>query len=204
MAVIRVLLVDEMPLVRGGLIALLDHHPEMEVVGDADWGDAIVPMAVDLYPDVLVISTDLPVSHLLRTLTDLQAHLDHCSILVLIDPRKPVMPGAWGRTRSLSFLTKNAAPHVLADTIVRVAAGERVIDSQIAVAALMGAESVLTSREVEVLQLAAGGASVHEIADKLGLSRGTVRNYLSTVIAKTAARNRIDAIRIAKEAGWLA
>jgi two-component system response regulator DesR len=203
MALIRVLLVDDLPLVRGALIALLGHYPDIEVVGEVSWGSGMVPMAVELEPDVVVISTDLVVSQSLLTLTELQTKVSRCSVLILIDPKKPVMGGTWGRTRSLSFLMKNAPPQVFAETIVRVAAGERVIDAQIAVAALVGAENTLTSREVEVLKLAAEGASVLEIAQSLGLSHGTVRNYLSAVIAKTGARNRIDAIRIANETGWL-
>jgi two-component system response regulator DesR len=203
MALIRVLLVDDLPLVRSALIALLEHYPNIEVGGEISWGGGVVPMAVDLQPDVVVISTDRSVSQLLPTLTELHAKVARCAVLVLVDPNKPVMGGSWGRTRSLSFLMKNAPPQVFAETIVRVAEGERIIDAQIAVAALVGAENTLTSREVEVLALAAQGASVLEIAQALGLSHGTVRNYLSSVIAKTGARNRIDAIRIASETGWL-
>jgi DNA-binding NarL/FixJ family response regulator len=103
----------------------------------------------------------------------------------------------------LSFLVKDAQPELLADAIRRVTEGERLLDPQIAVSALVGAENALTRREVEVLEFAAGGASAPEIADQLHLAVGTVRNHLSAVIAKTGARNRIDAIRIAREAGWL-
>jgi two-component system response regulator DesR len=139
---------------------------------------------------------------LFSTITELHEKVG-CWVLVLADPRKsftlpPGMP-----TRSLSFLLKDAPPAMLAETIRRVAGGERVIAPQVAVAALVGAEHRLTSRELEVLELAAEGASVSEIADRLFLSHGTVRNYLSAATVKTGARNRIDAIRIARKAGWL-
>jgi two-component system response regulator DesR len=77
-----------------------------------------------------------------------------------------------------------------------------VVDSQLALAAWEGDECPLTPRELEVLRLAADGADALEIANKLFLSTGTVRNYLTTVIAKLGARNRIDAVRIVKSAGW--
>jgi two-component system response regulator DesR len=101
------------------------------------------------------------------------------------------------------FVVKDAPPEALADAIRRVMRGERVVDQGLAAIALAAGESPLTARERDVLAVARSGASVAEIAAKLFLSEGTVRNYLSTAIAKTAARNRIDALRIADERGWL-
>jgi two-component system response regulator DesR len=101
------------------------------------------------------------------------------------------------------FLLKDAPPGDLAQAVRRVVAGQRVIDPQLALAAWGGTESPLTSRETEVLQLAAQGTEPHEIAEHLHLSVGTVRNYLTTAVTKVNARNRVDAIRIARESGWL-
>jgi two-component system response regulator DesR len=101
------------------------------------------------------------------------------------------------------FILKDASPDQLANAIRGVHAGRRVIDPQLAIAAWDGAENPLTEREIQVLRLAEKGAEPTEIAAILFLSSGTVRNYLTTTVAKLNARNRIDAIRIAQEAGWL-
>jgi two-component system response regulator DesR len=84
-----------------------------------------------------------------------------------------------------------------------VANGRRMVDSQLALAAWDSGECPLTSREVEVLRLAADGADAAEIATRLFLSTGTVRNYLTTIVSKLNARNRVDAIRLARDAGWV-
>jgi two-component system response regulator DesR len=102
----------------------------------------------------------------------------------------------------VSFLVKDAPVSLLAEAIRRVARGERVIHPRLEAASL-GTEKKVSTRELEVLGLAAEGESVAEIASRLYLSLGTVRNHLSSVITKTGARNRIDAIRIARKDGWL-
>ncbi|NUP16997.1 MAG: response regulator transcription factor, partial [Streptomyces sp.] len=101
------------------------------------------------------------------------------------------------------FVVKDAPSQELLDTVRRVAAGERVIDSKVALATLEAADNPLSSREAEVLQRHAAGASAAEIADAMHLSYGTVRNYLAAAVTKLGARNRVDAARIADEAGWL-
>ena len=200
---IQVLLAEDMRLMRGALVALLSREVDIKIVGEIEVGSVIVPMAVKLRPEVVVINTDLAAGLTFPIVGELAAKLPSCAQLILTDPRKPAMFVSMARLRSASFLVKDVPPVLLAETIRRVAKGERVIDPRIAIAALMENENPLTARELEVLQLAAEGASVPEIAGRLFLSLGTVRNYLSAVIAKTAARNRIDAIRIAREAGWL-
>ncbi|HEX6360722.1 response regulator transcription factor, partial [Actinophytocola sp.] len=101
------------------------------------------------------------------------------------------------------FMLKDAPAAQLADAIRNVAAGRRVVDSQLAMAAWDSAECPLTPREIEVLRLTAEGMQAVDIAGRLFLSVGTVRNYLTTIISKLTARNRVDAIRIARDAGWL-
>jgi two-component system, NarL family, response regulator DesR len=100
-------------------------------------------------------------------------------------------------------VVKDAPAEALADAIRRVMAGERVVDPQLAAATLAAGESPLTPRERDVLSVARSGATVAEIATRLYLSEGTVRNYLSAAIAKTSARNRLDALRVADERGWI-
>jgi two-component system response regulator DesR len=101
------------------------------------------------------------------------------------------------------FVVKDCPPEQLAATIRRVAAGERVVDPALAAESLATGASPLTARERDVLVAAKSGASVSDIARKLFLSDGTVRNYLSNAIAKTGTRNRSEAVRQAEERGWL-
>jgi two-component system response regulator DesR len=101
------------------------------------------------------------------------------------------------------FLLKHSVPQTLIDAIRKVAAGERVVDPALALAALETRDSPLPAREIDVLRLAATGAGPDEIAATLFLSVGTVRNYLSSAITRLDARNRVDAIRIATDQGWL-
>ena len=201
-SVIRVLIVEDVRLIRGALVALLANEPDIEVIGDAGWNEDVVSLAVALLPHVLVINADVTASQLFSTIAELNVKVG-CSVLVLTDPRKSFTLPPGIPTRSLSFLVKDSPPEMLAETIRRVAVGERVIAPEVAVSALVAAENRLTSRELEVLELAAQGASVSEIAERLYLSHGTVRNYLSAATVKTGGRNRIDAIRIARESGWL-
>ena len=189
---------------RNVVVALLDPIPDIEVVADVAMGPNIGLLVAAIRPDVVIVYNDLLVRYVNPVLAGLHTALPECAALVLVDPRQPVAlpPGRYAGPAS--FLFTDVAPAVLVDTVRRLAAGERLIDPRLAIAALAGASTKLTIRELEVLGLAADGASVVEIARCLYLSLGTVRNYLSKVIGKTGARNRIDAIRIAREAGWLA
>jgi two-component system response regulator DesR len=185
------------------MTARLAHDPGIRVVGELHLDDKTAERAADHWPHVVVIWTELMVGQILPTLRELQTRIAGCKILILADPKKPGMLPPRRRARWLSFLVKDAPPELLAKTIQRVAAGERVIHPRLT-AAVLATGNDFSTRELEVLGLAAGGAPVAEIAHRLYLSRGTVRNYLSAVITKTGARNRIDAIRIVREDGWLA
>lgn len=190
-------------MVRGALVALLELEPDIEVVAELASGDEIVPTALKLTPDVAVIDIDLPGIDGLTAAGQLHEALPSCRTLILTSLGRPGTLRRALSTRVGGFLLKDAPSRELADAIRRVASGHRVVDSQLALAAWDSAECPLTSRELDVLRLAAGGAEAPEIAARLFLSTGTVRNYLSTIATKLQARNRVDAIRIATEAGWL-
>jgi two-component system response regulator DesR len=104
---------------------------------------------------------------------------------------------------AFGFLVKDAPVEQLADAIRRVAAGERIVDPALAAATIAHGTSPLTARERDVLAVARSSTTVAEIADRLFLSEGTVRNYLSSAIAKAGARNRTGAVRTAENNGWL-
>jgi two-component system, NarL family, response regulator DesR len=201
--VIRVLIVENMNLIRGGLAALLSGHPDMVVVAALESADTALPAAYDLEPDVILLGAGVDETDSNTTACALRDELGSCAIVIIAnrrrtgDLRRAVAAGVMG------YLMIDAPPDVLADSVRRIAQGERIIDSELAFAALGTAESPLTGRELDVLRLAAKGASSAEIAGHLFLSVRTVRNHISRIIGKVGARNRVDAIRIAEDAGWM-
>ncbi|MFB6613148.1 DNA-binding response regulator [Streptomyces sp. NPDC085524] len=200
---IRLLLAEDMNMVRGALVALLNLEGDMEVVCELERGDGIVDAAVECRPDVAIIDIDLPGLDGLTAAARLREKLPECRTLILTSLGRQGTLRRALNAQVTGYLLKDAPPHELAHAVRRVAAGHRVIDPQLALAAWGGSETPLTDRETEVLQLAAEGSEADEIARRLHLAPGTVRNYLTTVVSKLNARNRVDAIRIAREAGWL-
>ncbi|MFE1500686.1 DNA-binding response regulator [Streptomyces albidoflavus] len=200
---IRILLAEDMNMVRGALVALLNLEDDLEVVCELERGDHILPSALEHRPDVAIIDIDLPGTDGLTAAAGLREQLPECRTLILTSLGRP---GALRRALAAQvagFLLKDAPPHELAEAVRSVAAGRRVLTSQLARSARSSSQSPLTSRETEVLRLAAEGLEPVEIADGLGLSLGTVRNYLTSVVTKLNARNRVDAIKIAQDADWL-
>ncbi|MDR8411125.1 response regulator transcription factor [Nonomuraea sp. 3-1Str] len=200
---IRTLLAEDMHLVRGAIVALLAYEEDIEIVAEVDRGDRIVKAARASEADVAVIDVSLPGKDGLEAAGELHEELPHCGVLILTGVGTPGLLRRALDVHVRGFMAKDAPPHQLADAIRRVAAGERVIDSEIAIAAMSPPDAPLTPRELDVIGAAAEGAPVAEIAASLFLSEGTVRNYLHRTTAKLGARSRIDAIRIARESGWI-
>jgi two-component system response regulator DesR len=199
---IRVLVVRDSGYFGIQVRVLLSAQPDIEVVGTLPLDNELADNAADLAPTVIVIDTELMVSQVLPTAAELRARIPSCSLLVLCDPTKRGMLPPRRRGGDVSFLLKDASATFLADSVRRLAAGERIVHPRLQAASL-NTERGLSTRELEVLGLAAEGESVDDIARRLYLSGGTVRNYLSAVIFKTGARNRLDAIRIVRKDGWL-
>ncbi|MER5632033.1 DNA-binding response regulator [Streptomyces nitrosporeus] len=200
---VRILLAEDVHMIRGALVALLQLEPDLHVVAAVDRGDTIVPAALASKPDVAVIDIDLPGIDGLTAAAELHEQLPSCRTLILTSLGRP---GTLRRALSAhvsGFLLKDSPPDQLALAVRSVATGRRVVDPQLALSAWDSPENPLSPRELEVLRLAARGAEAAEIAGCLYLSKGTVRNYLTAIVGKLGARNRIDAIRIAEEAGWL-
>ncbi len=200
---IKVMLAEDMHMVRGALVALLNLEPDIEVVAEVANGNDIVPTAVKVRPDVAVLDIDLPGKDGLSAVTELHDAVPGIQTLILTGLSRPGNLRRALSAKVTGFMLKDAPAAQLADAIRSVAAGRRVVDSQLAMSAWDSAESPLTARETEVLRLTAEGLQAVDIASKMFLSVGTVRNYLTTIIGKLAARNRVDAIRIARDAGWL-
>ena len=200
---IRVLLAEDQAMVRGALAALLRLEPDIVVVAEVERGDEIVPAALDTRPDVALLDIELPGADGLTAAAALRNVLPACRVVIVTTfgrvgyLRRAMTGGAVG------FLLKDAPAAELAKAIRRVVAGERVLDPALALSALSEGDNPLTPRERQVLAAAVDGATVADIASKLMLSEGTVRNHLSVAIQKLGGRNRVEAARAAEEKGWL-
>jgi two-component system, NarL family, response regulator DesR len=201
--VIRVLIAEDMHLIRGALVALLRLEPDIDVVAELERGDTIVETALKARPDVAVIDIDLPGLDGLSAAASLRQQLPSCQTLVLTGLSQPGNLLRALKVHVKGFLLKDAPAPALANAIRSVAAGRRVLDPELVAAAVETGASPLTDRETDVLRAAVSGRSTEEIGSLLNLSPATVRNYLSNAISKLGARNRMDAVRIAEQAGWL-
>ncbi|RPF31450.1 two-component system response regulator DesR [Streptomyces sp. TLI_185] len=202
---IRVLLVEETDLVRGALAALLTREEDIEVVAAAPGCGQALTRALSYRPDVVVIDCDGDAVEdgALGTSQELSERLPECRILLVAGTSTPEYLRQALAQPVAGLIGRNSPSNFLTEGVRKLAAGERFIDPELALRALSSTTSPLTPREREVLRLAADGTPTREIADRLSLSVGTVRNHLNAVSRKTGARNRIDAIRIARQSGWL-
>jgi two-component system response regulator DesR len=180
----------------------LNAQHDMEVVGLLPLDNTLPAAAARLAPNVIVIDTEFMVSQVLPTAGDLRKRVPSAAVLLLCDPNKRGMLPPRRHGSDISYLLKDLSGEYLADSVRRLAAGERIVHPRLQAASMTTARQ-LSTRELEVLGLAAEGESVADIARRLYLSGGTVRNSLSAVIFKTGARNRLDAIRIVRKDGWL-
>ncbi len=200
---IQVLVAEDMHLIRGALVALLSLEEDMRVVAELDRGDEIVSTAVRTRPDVAVVDIDLPGMDGLTAAAALHDAVPDCRTLVLTGLSQPGLLLRALQAHVRGFIVKDAPAEALATGVRRVHAGERVIDPDLIAAALETGTSPLTPREADVLREAESGLPTDQIATRLSLSGATVRNYLSNAISKVGAHNRIDAARIARNAGGL-
>jgi two-component system response regulator DesR len=200
---IHVLLAEDQALVRGALAALLGLEADIAVVAEVARGDAVVPAALATRPDVALLDIEMPGCDGLTAAQALREQLPACRVIIVTTfgrsgyLRRAMAGGAVG------FLLKDAPASALAAAIRRVVAGERVVDPELALAALSAGESPLTPRERDVLSASLDGANVAAIAERLCLSEGTVRNHLSVAMQKLGAHNRTEAARLAERQGWL-
>lgn len=200
---VRVLLAEDIPMLRRALVSLLELEPGIEVVADVGSGDAILPTALELRPDVAVLDIDLPGTDGIRAAARLHEELSSCRTLILTTLGRPGTLRRAMRAHASGFMLKDSPPDQLAGAIRSVAVGEEVVDPQLALDTLRAPDSPLGARETEVLLLASKGEDVPAIARRLYLSAGAVRGYLETGVTKLNARNRKDAVRVARDSGWL-
>ncbi|WP_328788879.1 MULTISPECIES: response regulator transcription factor [unclassified Streptomyces] len=200
---IRILLAEDQSMVREALAALLGLEPDIEVRVQVARGDEVLAAARAHDVNVALLDIEMPGMTGIEAAAALHAELPALRIVILTTFGRPgYLRGAMEAGAS-AFLVKDAPAAQLAAAVRKVLQGERVIDPTLAAAALAEGANPLTDREREVLREAEGGATNAELAARLHLSQGTVRNYLSTAIQKLAARNRAEAVRAAREKGWL-
>jgi two-component system response regulator DesR len=199
---IRVIIAEDQAMVLGALAALLAIESDIEVVGQARDGQQALELVASLHPDVVLADIEMPRMTGLELAAELKRQCTPARVIILTTfaragyLRRALESGVSG------YLLKDAPSAQLANAVRRVHAGGRVIDQDLAAAAWTEPDP-LTDRERQVLRLAAEGAAGADIADRLNLSEGTVRNYLSEAISKLGAANRTEAARIARQKGWL-
>ena len=190
-------------MIREALAALLSFEEDIDVVAQVGRGDEVSRAAAASHPDVALLDIEMPGMDGLTAAAELRKRCPEIKIVILTTFGRPGYLRRAMESGVSAFMVKDSPADKLAQTIRKVLAGQRVIDPDLAAAALAEGTSPLTPREADVLAQAADGATVAEIAGALYLSEGTVRNYLSSCIQKTGARNRAEALRIAQERGWL-
>ena len=200
---IRVLIAEDQKLVLGALSALLRLEPDVEVVGGAVDGREALSLCERLVPDIVLTDIEMPHMTGIELAQALAERRLACKVVVVTTfarsgyLRRAMEAGVRG------YLLKDAPVEALADAIRAVHGGGRAIAPELALASWNGGSDPLTERERQVLRLAGEGRSSGEIARQVHLSEGTVRNYLSEAISKLGAGNRVEAYRMARDAGWL-
>lgn len=200
---IRVLLAEDQGMVRGAIAALLALEADIEVVAQVGRGDEVVTRALETRPDVALLDIEMPGIDGLTAASQLRTAVPECRVLILTTFGRPGYLRRAMDAGAAGFLMKDSPASELAAAVRRVASGARVLDPDLAVAALSEGANPLTEREREVLAASMQIGTIAEIAVALSLSEGSVRNNLSAAIQKVGARNRAEAARTATEKGWL-
>ncbi len=200
---IRTFVAEPTTLTREGLVALLSREHDIELIATVQRAEEVVAAARALRPDVVLLAAAFPGHDGIDIARALRAALPECRCAILSSGRRLRDVQRAIAAQVHGFLVHDCPAEFLTEAIRQLASGNKVIDPRLALGAPGSKPCPLTSRELEALKAAAQGSTTAEIAASLFLTRGTVRNYLSRAIAKTGARNRVGAIRIAEESGWL-
>jgi two-component system response regulator DesR len=200
---IKLLLAEDQNMFRGAMATLLSLEPDLEVVVQLGRGDEVVGAAEAFKPDVALLDIEMPGMDGLAAARLLRTRVPATRVVILTTFGRPGYLHSAIDAGVSGFLLKDAPVTELAVVIRRVAAGERVVDPSLALAALSEGASPLTPRETEILAASRGHGTIAEMARGMHLSPGTVRNHLSAAIQKLGARTRAEALQIAESKGWL-
>lgn len=199
---VRVIIAEDQAMVRGALAALLAIEGDIEVVGQAENGREALDLLVAKPADVLLTDIEMPETTGLELAAEVKRRRLAVRVVILTTFARPGYLRRALDAGVSGYLLKDAPASALANAIRRIHGGARVIDPELAAEAWTEGDP-LTDRERQVLRYAGEGATGAEIAERLRLSEGTVRNYLSEAISKLGASNRTEAARIARQKGWL-
>lgn len=199
---IRIVLAEDQLMVLGALGSLLDLEPDLCVVGSAPNGEQALRQVVDLVPDVLLTDIEMPGLTGLELAAEVTRRRLPTRVVIVTTFARPGYVRRAMDAGAVGYLLKDSPARTLAGAIRTVHAGGRSVDPELAAEA-WGESDPLTDRERQVLRLAGDGLANAEIAGRLHLSDGTVRNYLSEAMSKLGAANRVAAARTARERGWL-
>ncbi len=199
---VRVIIAEDQAMVRGALAALLAIEGDIEVVGQAENGREALDLLVAKPADVLLTDIEMPETTGLELAAEVKRRRLAVRVVILTTFARPGYLRRALDAGVSGYLLKDAPASALANAIRRIHGGARVIDPELAAEAWTEGDP-LTDRERQVLRYAGEGATGSEIAERLRLSEGTVRNYLSEAISKLGASNRTEAARIARQKGWL-
>ena len=200
---ISILIAEDETLIRTALAALLDLEVDLSIAAQATSGDEAVALARHHQPDIALLDLQMPGLDGISVAATLRQTLPACASIIITSHGRPghlkraLAAGARG------FLPKTVSADVLSTAIRAVHAGGRYIDADLAAEAISAGNSPLTPREADVLELAADAVPVADIARRVNLSPGTVRNYLSSATAKLGAASRHEAVRAARDHGWI-
>jgi two-component system, NarL family, response regulator DesR len=200
---IRVLLAEDQLMFRTAVRRLLELEGDIQIVAEVGRGDEVVGAGLRAQPDVAVVDIEMPGLDGISAASQLQRKLPRCRALILTMYGRPGFVQRAMEGGVSSFVLKDAPVEVLAAAIRRCAGGEDIVDPSLAARALRMGPGPLSTREREILAASAEGLSTGEIATRLWLSEGTVRNRVSDIMGKLGARNRAEAVHIARENGWL-
>lgn len=200
---IRVLLADDQALVRGALAALLELEGDIEVVAQVGRGDQVVDAARESGAEVAMLDIEMPGLDGIEAAAQLAQKVPECRILIVTTFGRPGYLRRALEAGANGFVVKDSPAAALAEAVRRVNAGLRAVDPDLAIESLSHGANPLSERELEVLRAARDGAPVREVAKRVFLSPGTVRNHLSNAIGKTATTTRAEAIQVAEANGWL-
>ncbi|MBN9098842.1 MAG: response regulator transcription factor [Pseudonocardia sp.] len=200
---IRLVLADDESLTRGAVGALLGLESDLVVVDEAATGDEAVARVQEHHPDVAVLDVEMPGRDGAEVAQWIAAHVPSTRCIILTRHARPGVLRRALAAGAAGFVTKSAPASVLADVIRRVHRGGRYVDPDLAVTALMAEDCPLTDRELEVLRHVDTSGTAADIAGRVHLSAGTVRNYLSSAMQKLGVGTRMDAVQQARDHGWL-